>query len=288
MAIQPTPAEIAVRPFLKWAGGKFRLMPKISHYFAQHHSTMLVEPFLGAGAVFLNAPHSKFMLNDLNKDIINLYNILKKNGPDFITEAKKLFQSKTNQKKIYLDYRKQFNQSTCAFERSLFFLYLNRHGYNGLCRYNQALEFNVPFGQYTCPYFPEKELYLFVQKAQKAQFTQLDFKAFFKQLISKIKSGRLSQQLMIYCDPPYVPLNKTARFTQYAGTLFEEQSQVELANFAEQLAKLGATVVISNHDTDFTQDLYQKAEIISFEVNRNISCNPNNRVPVRELLAVFK
>lgn len=282
------PTEIAIRPFLKWAGGKFRLMPKISHYFAKHSSTTLVEPFLGAGAVFLNAPHSKFMLNDLNKDIINLYNILKKNGPDFITEAKKLFQPKTNQKKIYLDYRQQFNQSTCVFERSLLFLYLNRHGYNGLCRYNQALEFNVPFGQYIHPYFPEKELYLFVQKAQKAKFTQLDFKPFFKQLITKIKNGLLSQKILIYCDPPYVPLNKTARFTQYAGVLFEEQSQVELAHFAEQLAQLGATVIISNHDTDFTQDLYKKAEIISFEVNRNISCNPNNRMPVRELLAVFK
>lgn len=275
------------RPFLKWAGGKFRLMPLIKNYFAQHDNALLVEPFVGAGAVFLNAPYSKFILNDLNKDIINLNNILKKNSTDFIQEAKKLFQPKHNQKKSYLAHRQQFNQSTCAFERSVLFLYLNRHGYNGLCRYNQALQFNVPFGEYLNPYFPEKELQYFSQKAKKAQFSHLDFEAFFKKLISKIKTAKIPNNLMIYCDPPYVPLNKTARFTQYAGEIFNEQKQLELAYFAEQLTLLGATVIISNHDTEFTQHLYQQAEIVSFEVNRTISCDPTNRVPVKELLAIF-
>lgn len=288
MTPKHAPTVTGTRPFLKWAGGKFRLMPKISHYFAQQTNPILVEPFVGAGAVFLNAPYSKFLLNDLNKDIINLYTILKKNGPDFILEAKKLFEPHHNQKKVYLDYRQKFNQSTCAFERSLLFLYLNRHGYNGLCRYNQALQFNVPFGSYLNPYFPAKELHFFAKKAQKAHFAHLDFKPFFKQLISKLASGRLPNNLMIYCDPPYVPLNKTARFTQYAGEIFDETKQIELACFAEQLAKLGATVMISNHDTEFTQVLYKKAEIVSFEVSRHISCNPHNRTPVKELLAIFK
>ncbi len=282
-----TNSPTGTRPFLKWAGGKFRLMPLIRTYFEQHDNALLVEPFVGAGAVFLNAPYSKFILNDLNKDIINLHTILKKNSADFILEAQKLFQPKYNQKKSYLAHRQQFNQSTCAFERSVLFLYLNRHGYNGLCRYNQALQFNVPFGEYLNPYFPEKELHYFAKKAKKAHFSHLDFGQFFKGLITKIKTGKLPPNLMIYCDPPYVPLNQTARFTQYAGEIFNEHKQLELAHFAQQLSGLGATVIISNHDTDFTQDLYKQAQIVSFEVNRTISCDPKNRVPVKELLAIF-
>lgn len=277
----------ASRPYLKWAGGKFRLMPLIRQYFEQHPNTILVEPFVGAGAVFLNSPHSKFILNDLNKDIINLHTILKKNSTDFILEAQKLFQPKYNQKKIYLAHRQQFNQSSCAFERSILFLYLNRHGYNGLCRYNQSLQFNVPFGEYVNPYFPEKELRCFALKAKKAQFSHLDFGDFFTKLIHKVQHAKLPNQLMIYCDPPYVPLNKTARFTQYAGEVFNENKQQQLANFAEQLAGLGATVIISNHDTKLTRALYNKAEIVSFEVKRTISCDPANRLPVKELLAIF-
>lgn len=276
------------RPYLKWAGGKFRLMPLIKHYFEQHNNAILVEPFVGAGAVFLNSPHSKFILNDLNKDVINLHTILKKNSADFIIEAQKLFQPKYNQKKTYLAHRHRFNQSCCAFERSILFLYLNRHGYNGLCRYNQSLQFNVPFGEYANPYFPEKELRHFGLKAKKAQFSHLDFSDFFNKLIHKVQHARLPNQLMIYCDPPYVPLNKTARFTQYAGEVFNENKQSQLANFAERLASLGATVIISNHDTEFTRALYDKAKIVSFEVKRTISCDPANRLPVKELLAIFK
>ena len=276
------------RPFLKWAGGKFRLMPLIHSYFIQHTHTVLVEPFVGAGSVFLNTPSPQFILNDLNKDVINLHLILKTNSQDFIIEAKKLFQAKYNEKKIYLALRKQFNQSTCSLERSILFLYLNRHGYNGLCRYSQALQFNVPFGKYVLPYFPEKEMIAFAQKAEKAQFSHLDFSHFFKKLIRKLQAGLLPENILIYCDPPYVPLNKTARFTQYAGEVFSEAKQIELADYATQLAQLGATVMISNHDTEWTQELYQKAQIISFEVKRTISCNPNNRFPVKELLAIFK
>lgn len=277
----------SIRPFLKWAGGKFRLMPLLRHYFLQHPNSLLVEPFVGAGAVFLNSFYAQFILNDLNKDIINLYTILKKNNTLFILEAKKLFDPKYNKKNIYLDYRKKFNQSVCSFERSLLFLYLNRHGFNGLCRYNQSLQFNVPFGQFLQPYFPEKELLFFIKQVQNASFSDLDFSLFFKELILKIETHQLPKSILVYCDPPYVPLNKTARFTQYAGTVFNEEQHISLAFYAKQLAQLGATVMISNHDTPFTRNLYAGERILSFEVGRTISCDANKRTPAKELLAIF-
>ena len=276
------------RPFLKWAGGKFRLISTLSPYLPKTAESILIEPFVGAGAVFLNTPYSRFILNDANQDIINLFLLLQKNALEFINEAHKLFQPKYNQKNMYLALRQKFNQSTCVLERSVLFLYLNRHGYNGLCRYNQALQFNVPFGQYSAPYFPQKELTQFSEKAQKAQFSHLDCSLFFKKIIATLQKKALASDLIVYCDPPYVPLNKTARFTQYSGVIFNEAKQIELADFAKQAAQLGATVIISNHDTAFTQSLYQSAHILSFEVKRTISCNALNRVPVKELLAVFE
>lgn len=159
------------------------------------------------------------------------------------------------------------------------FLYLNRHGYNGLCRYNQQGIYNVPFGLYVKPYFPEIEMRYFYQKAQQATFTQNDFRETFM----LAQAGDV-----IYCDPPYAPLVQRSNFSTYTQKKFGEKEQIILADLARMSAARGISVIISNHDTEFTRQQYFDAEIKAFEVKRSINCLGGNRGSAKELLAVFR
>jgi DNA adenine methylase len=155
---------------------------------------------------------------------------------------------------------------------------MNRHGYNGLCRYNLKGQFNVPFGRYKKPYFPRKELLHFWQKSQRATFVCEDF----AQVMKRARRGNV-----VYCDPPYVPISPTAYFTSYAQTGFSLHDQERLALLACKLSQRSVTVVISNHENEFTRSLYQDAKIVSFPVRRSISCHGSKRGEADELLAIY-
>ena len=158
-------------------------------------------------------------------------------------------------------------------------MYLNRHGYNGLCRYNNSRrEFNVPFGSYVRPYFPEAEMNFFHEKSQSARFLCEDFSA----TLRRVRKGHV-----VYCDPPYVPLSSTANFTAYRPGRFCKHEQLHLAHLAQRLAVRGIPVLVSNHDTEFTRKAYVAANIKRIAVSRLISCNASKRTAVNELLALF-
>lgn len=268
------------RAFLKWAGGKYGLSDVIRKMLPE--GERLIEPFAGAGSVFLNTDYSEYLLNDINQDLINLYKILQSKPEQFIVDARKIFSSSNNQSEAYYHLRADFNQSKDTYYRSLLFLYLNRHGYNGLCRYNKSGGYNVPFGKYKRPYFPEEELNYFADKAQKATFVCEGYRATF----ARAKSGDV-----IYCDPPYVPLSKTASFTSYAGNGFGLDEQADLANAAEEVTTSdNISVLISNHDTIWTRKIYEHANEMksSIKVARTISQKGNGRKKVAELLALYK
>ena len=265
------------RAFLKWAGGKYSLIEPISQLLPE--GDRLIEPFVGAGSVFLNTNYSRYLLNDINQDLITLYQTVKRRPKRFITDARRLFSLKNNSETVYYAFREAFNRSNDGYQRSLLFLYLNRHGYNGLCRYNSSGAFNVPFGQYRKPYFPEAELEFFSEKAKQATFTCLSFEDVFR---------RAKQGDVMYCDPPYVPLTKTASFTGYASGGFTLQHQDELAARSRKLAEQrNIPVLLSNHDTDLTRVLYKGADLTTLQVNRSISQNGEKRLKVAELLALF-
>ncbi|GAA6184811.1 MULTISPECIES: Dam family site-specific DNA-(adenine-N6)-methyltransferase [Alteromonadaceae] len=265
------------RAFLKWAGGKYGLIDEICQRLPQGNK--LIEPFVGAGSVFLNTEYPQYVLNDINPDLINLYSIIKTQAEYFIKESEKLFSPSNNQEKRFYELRKEFNHSDDLFFKSILFLYLNRHGYNGLCRYNLSGGFNVPFGRYKAPYFPKKELYYFAEKSQKATFTCEPFQHTF----ARARSGNV-----IYSDPPYAPISLTANFTQYSKNGFSLDEQLLLAKLAKHNAKKkSVSVLISNHDTPFTREIYSQADITSLMVKRTISQKGDKRVKVGELLALY-
>ena len=266
-----------MKPFLKWAGNKYRLLDKIQGLLP--YGDRLIEPFVGAGAVFLNTVFESYLLADINPDLIHLYQTLQTEGKIFIAECKSYFVPGNNERAQYLHLREKFNQSKNIRERSALFLYLNRHGYNGLCRYNSQGGFNVPFGKYAKPYFPEVEMHYFYQKAQTAQFIIQDF----RKTLENTMPGDV-----VYCDPPYVPMSATSNFTSYASGGFSTQDQLDLATLAKKLSSKNISVLISNHDNAFTQEAYSAGEIIQFDVQRYISCQGESRNKVSEVLALFQ
>ncbi|MDH2999038.1 DNA adenine methylase [Pasteurellaceae bacterium LFhippo2] len=268
------------RAFLKWAGGKFRLTDDINRHLPK--KACLVEPFVGAGSVFLNSSFERYLLADVNPDLINLFNTVKQDVEGYIQHTKKLFlHPKANSEPFYYQQREKFNRSTDPFERSVLFLYLNRFGYNGLCRYNLKREFNVPFGDYKKPYFPEEELRFFAEKAQRATFICADFHQTFQYVEQN------PDDYVVYCDPPYAPLAQESNFTNYAGGGFSLAQQAELAEYATLFKQKGIPVLISNHDTPFTREIYRGAKIKKFKVQRSIGQNANSRTKVSELFALF-
>jgi DNA adenine methylase len=267
-----------VRPFLKWAGNKFRIMDHIHSMLPD--GDRLVEPFAGSGAVFLNTNYERYLLADSNADLISLYQILQQQGAEFVERCAKLFTTRTNNEEYFYRRRDEFNNTNDPVRKASLFIYMNRHGYNGLCRYNARGGFNVPFGRYKKPYFPEREMLAFHEKAQQAEFVHMDFAS----VIATVIAGDV-----VYCDPPYVPLSSSSNFTTYSAGGFNLPQQQQLAQLAEQTRLRGIPVLISNHNTTFTRKAYRAADNIKrFTVQRFISCNGSKRAQANELLALFQ
>lgn len=266
-----------IRSFLKWAGSKYNCLQEITS--ALPPGRRLIEPFSGSGVIFMNTDYPNYLMAESNLDLIEVFSVLQQQGEAFITYCQAHFNAETNRKEHYYQMRTHFNKLPLSFEKSALFLYLNRHGYNGLCRYNSKGIYNVPFGLYVKPYFPREEMLLFHQKSHKAQFIHNDFRNTF---------ALAERGDVVYCDPPYVPLAEHTKPLPYTQKKFSEDDQIELAELAQEAAAKGIPVIISNHDTEFTRKHYHKAEIKSFPVSRWISCQSHLRQPVRELIAIFR
>lgn len=265
-----------MRPFLKWAGNKYQIVARIQEVLPT--GKRLIEPFAGSAAVFLNTNFPSYLISDANQDLITLYQHVQTDGETFIEYARTFFIPENNQEDVYYQFRVDFNQADDPQLKSALFLYMNKHGYNGLCRYNQKGKYNVPFGRYKKPYFPEEELRYFCEKSKDATFQHVDF----------MKAMEAAQPGdVVYCDPPYVPLSSTANFTSYSTGGFGQEQQQQLARMAEKLSQRGIPVIVSNHDTDFVRAEYANAKLKSFDVQRYISCNGKKRGKAAELLAIF-
>lgn len=266
------------KPFLKWAGGKAKLVPFILHNLPTQSHNRLIEPFAGSAALSLASNFDAYLLNDKNADLIGLFQMLKQEKQLFIEYARSFFISENNQETRFYELREQFNYSQELAERSALFIYLNRHAFNGLCRYNSKGLFNVPFGRYKAPYFPEVEMQGFIDKSDRIELMCDDFEA---------ALALAGNDDIVYCDPPYVPLSDTASFTTYASGGFDLHDQSRLAEVAKQASEESKGVLISNHDTKFTREIYKEARLEVIDVQRNIAAKGSSRKKVGELLAIY-
>ncbi|EHZ6221919.1 Dam family site-specific DNA-(adenine-N6)-methyltransferase [Salmonella enterica] len=273
---EPTPRRWQ-RPFLKWAGGKYSLLPELERLIPA--GKRLIEPFVGGGSVFLNSDkHERFLLADINADLINLYQMLAIVPDSVIAEAMKAFRH-LNDAENYTAIREAFNAwQLNAIERAAAFLYLNRHCFNGLMRYNLDGFFNVGWGKYKAPYFPEKELMAFRKKSSACVFMN----AGFERTLRLAGDGDV-----VYCDPPYEPMPGTAGFTNYASGGFSWDSQVALAESCVAAHQRGAKVFISNSTAPRVIELYERHGFTLHRVNarRSISSKGSTRETANDIVA---
>lgn len=252
-----------LRPPLKWAGGKRWQVPHLKPLWQPYSRRRLVEPFCGGLAVALGLQPEVALLNDANPHLINFYQWLKK--------GLKISAELRNDAATFYRQRDRFNgllregRAETADAAGLFY-YLNRTGYNGLCRFNSRGEFNVPFGQYkTISYVEEFHAYRDV-------FDNWDF------TVGDFESVKLRKTDFVYADPPY-----DVEFTAYSQGGFSWADQVRTA---EVLARHAGPVVLVNQATARIRDLYKRLgyEIRFLDAPRRISCT-GDRTPVKEILA---
>lgn len=275
---EPTPRNWQ-RPFLKWAGGKYSLLPELDRLIPA--GKRLVEPFVGGGSVFLNSEkHESFLLADVNADLINLYQMLEVDHIRVCSLAKILFE-RANSEVAYKELRDEFNnQRMGAPERAAAFLFLNRHCFNGLIRYNRDGFFNVGWGKYEAPYFPEIEIKAFKQKSHKCVFLN----AGYRRTLALAGEGDV-----VYCDPPYEPLPGTAGFTNYAAGGFSWADQISLAESCVAAHQRGAKVLISNSTAPRVLELYEQHGFILHHVDarRAISSKGSTRETAKDIVATL-
>lgn len=274
--------EKKIKPFLKWPGRKYNIISNIKvHLPLPDRYTTLVEPFVGSAAIFLNTSYKNYQLSDSNPDLINTYKYLVKDGEKFVKYSAKLFVPENNNQNKYYELRERFNYVNFNREKAALFIYLNRHGYNGLCRYNGSGIYNVPFGSYKQVYYPSIEMLQFHEKSMAVNLSlQCED---FTQCLTNVKS-----ESVVYCDPPYMPISKTSYFTKYSKNDFNFEHQLKLVELIRELKNYGTAGFISNHDISETRKLYYDAQIISFPVKRMISCQAHGRKYVKELLAIYQ
>ena len=252
-------------PPLKWAGGKRWLIPHIQAYWEKHSDRRLVEPFCGGLAVALGLAPEKALLNDINAPLMNFYAWLKKG----LSNARLDMRNETD---TYYAHRERFNALLMSGrgrnkQAAELFYYLNRTGYNGLCRFNSKGEFNVPFGRYKRINYVRNFL-SYREVFEKWEFRSQDFASL------PIDPGDF-----IYADPPY-----DVQFTKYAKEDFSWADQMRLAEF---LSTHQGPVVLSNQATERIVRLYEETgfSLQFLEGPRRISCT-GDRSPAREVLAV--
>jgi DNA adenine methylase len=271
------------KPFIKWVGGKTKLLPTLHQHFPKQIECFH-EPFLGGGSVLfsLNA-YSDIKVkhinsSDLNADLINTY-VQIQHHMNKVIDILKTYE---NTEEFYYELRNSdaFFFACDALHRAAKFIYLNKTCFNGLYRTNKKGKFNVPFGKYKNPNFCNVELL----KECSQYLNDNDILFYVQDFEGILNYINVSEKDFFYFDPPYVPLNKTSNFTSYTKDAFGESKHMKLKEVCDFVHMRNSKFLQSNSDTEFVRELYKDYEIIEVQAPRRINCKGNLRGNVTELL----
>ena len=286
------------RPFIKWVGGKTQLLGEVQNSlprdFASRQHLTYVEPFVGGGAVLFwilqTYPNiEKAVINDINPELICTYRVIKESVEELIAvlyhlRDEYLPMSLDARKAYYLEKRALFNtKKTTPVETAALFIFLNRTCFNGLYRVNSKGEFNVPHGKYSNPRIcDEDNLRACSTVLKRVEILCGDF----------AETGRYAgPNTLFYFDPPYRPITETSSFTSYSKEGFDDEEQIRLRDFCDQISKEQALFVASNSDPrkvnpqeDFFDNIYDKFIIKRVSASRMINADASGRGAVSELM----
>lgn len=267
-----------VCPVVKWVGGKRQLLKIIRRQIPRKIDNYC-EPFVGGGAVLFDLQPKNAIINDLNWELMNVYETINNNIGELISDLK----NHKNESEYYykmreLDRDKQNYNELDNILKASRILYLNKTCYNGLFRVNNAGEFNTPFGKYKNPNIVNET----TLNAVHSYFKNSNITFYNKDYEKVLKS--LKGNTFVYLDPPYDPLSDTSSFTGYNKGRFDKKEQERLKKCCDSLDKKGIKFLLSNSATDFIKELYDEYEINIVKAKRSINSVSNKRGKIDEVL----
>lgn len=291
--------SVTLKPFVKWVGGKSQLVEQIEKMLptdGEKGLTKYAEPMVGGGALFFSIlskyDFEELYISDINAELINAYQAVKNDVNNLIArlnEMQMLFlpMDENGRKYFYYTVRERFNSTTLteetATEKAAQFIFLNKTCFNGLYRVNRKGEFNVPMGAYKNPTICDDENLRNIHEAlQNVTIVCGDY-TFSKSFIDK--------NTFVYLDPPYRPISETSGFTSYNSDVFDDNEQIRLSKFIDEINFVGAKIVLSNsdpknvnEDDNFFDDLYKNYKINRVAASRAINSKGDKRGKINELL----
>ena len=272
-----------MRPFLKWAGGKTKLLPELVHRLPRE-MRIYAEPFCGGGALFFalaeerknhRRSFERAILADRNEELVVTYNAIKTDVGGVVDALRPYVYDRD----LFYDTRKKDPKALPPVERAARLIFLNRTCFNGLWRVNSKGEFNVPFGRYKNPTIcDEPTLRAASEALQNATIVHADFAEVTREL------GGGAKVDFVYFDPPYAPVSDTADFTAYAAGGFGIEEQRRLARELAALRDRGVMAMLSNADTPEMRALYNEFEVHVVAAPRAINSDAAKRGATAELL----
>ncbi len=268
-----------LKPVTKWVGGKRQLLKELTALLPAEYNRYF-EPFVGGGALLFDLAPQTAVINDLNPELMNLYQVIK-DTPDQLIACLEQHQLH-NSKDYYLELRSadrdgRIDQFSMV-ERAARFVYMLKVDFNGIYRVNSKGQFNVPYGRYVHPKIADRENIITVHqffKEQQITLLNSDFAT---------ACETATAHDLVYFDPPYIPLTETANFTSYTKDGFGMADQLRLRDLFFDLKQRGVQVMLSNSDTPVTRKLYQSATIHTVSASRAINSVGSKRGKVGEVI----
>ncbi len=267
-----------VGPVVKWVGGKRQLLDEITPLLPKR-ITSYCEPFLGGGAVLFSIQPKRAIVNDLNQDLITVYEVIRDDVESLLGSLKKHENSSEYFYAIRdMDRDKEAYQSMSKVDKASRLIYLNKTCYNGLFRVNSSGEFNSPFGHYKNPNIVNEPILKAVSQyfnANNITFYSEDF----AETLERVQKGGF-----VYLDPPYDPVSDTASFTGYNKSGFDRKEQKRLKECCDELTRRGIKFMLSNSATEFIKELYREYDITIVKAKRAINSDASKRGAIEEVL----
>ncbi|MBQ9480643.1 MAG: DNA adenine methylase [Clostridia bacterium] len=291
--------KVTLKPFVKWVGGKSQLVEQIEKMLPSDGEKVLTkyaEPMVGGGALFFNIlskyDFEELYISDINAELINAYKAVKDDVDNLITKLNEMQMTflpmdENGRKYFYYSVREKFNSTVLsaetATEKAAQFVFLNKTCFNGLYRVNRKGQFNVPMGAYKNPTICDDENLRNIHEAlQNVTIVCGDY---------SLSKSFIDKDTFVYLDPPYRPISETSAFTSYNSETFDDNEQIRLARFIDEINKSGAKIVLSNSDPknvneedSFFDDLYRNYKINRVEASRAINSKGDKRGKINELL----
>ena len=266
---------IECKPFLKWVGGKRKLLPELEKRLPQDYSTYY-ELFMGGAALFWDIRPQKAVLADINPELVNTYKCIQQDVEALIADLQKHYYDREYYYQIRNCDRSLEYATWTDIQRASRFIFLNKTCFNGLYRVNSQGQYNVPFGKYKNPKIVDAANLRACSQA--LQNTEIICGSFLE------LEPRITPQDFVYLDPPYIPLNATSNFTNYSSQGFDTKMQIELRDLCIRLDRKGVRFMLSNSSAPLIFDLYADFKIELVDMARSINSKGDKRGKIKEVL----